>query len=134
LLVKTINGLADGTLKETPQISILNTQYSTLKHAPKIFTETCKIEWNKPTDEIFNLIRGLSPFPAAFSFLKDKMLKIYSGKKEIAKPSVAPGEFITDHKTFLKFAAADGYIHAAELQLEGKRKMLVDEFLRGYRF
>jgi methionyl-tRNA formyltransferase len=138
LLVKTIRGLADHTLTEKPQSPVtdsrLTTHDSRLKHAPKIFTETCKIDWNKPVEEIHNLIRGLSPFPAAFTFLKDKTLKIYKSKKEAASPSVAAGEYITDNKTFLKFAAANGYIHVLEIQLEGKRKMMVDEFLRGYRF
>jgi methionyl-tRNA formyltransferase len=135
LLVKTINGLAEGTLKEQPQalqVSPLTTH--DLKHAPKIFTETCKIDWNKPVDEVYNLIRGLSPFPAAFTFLKDKMLKIYSSKKETGTTAVASGELLTDNKTYLKFAAVDGYISVTDIQLEGKRKMLIDEFLRGYRF
>jgi len=134
LLVKTINGLAAGTLKEQPQVSVPSTQYSVLRHAPKIFTETCKIDWSKSTGEIYNLIRGLSPFPAAFTYLNDKMLKIYRGKKELTEPSVTPGAFLTDNKTYLKFAAADGYIHVMEIQLEGKKKMMMDEFLRGYRF
>jgi methionyl-tRNA formyltransferase len=134
LLVKTIQGLADESLKEKPQVSVLSTEYLVLRHAPKIFTETCKIDWNKPVEEIYNLIRGLSPFPAAFTFLKDKMLKIYKSKKEITTPSVATGEFLTDNKTWLKFAAPDGYIHVTEIQLEGKKKILIDEFLRGYRF
>jgi len=62
------------------------------------------------------------------------MLKIYKSKKEIATPTVASGGFLTDNKTYLKFAAANGYIHVTEIQLEGKKKMLIDEFLRGYRF
>lgn len=139
LLVKTIRGLADGSLKEIPQLlatqdSALTTDASQIKHAPKIFTETCKIDWNKPVAEIHNLIRGLSPFPAAFTSLKDKTFKIYKSKKEIATPSVATGEYLTDNRGFLKFAATDGYIHALEIQLEGKKKMTVEEFLRGYRF
>jgi methionyl-tRNA formyltransferase len=132
LLVKTIRGLADGSLQEIPQS--LTTDTSHLKHAPKIFTETCKIDWRKTVLEIHNLIRGLSPFPAAFTLLKDKTFKIYKSKKEQAIASAAPGDFLTDNKTYLKFAAADGYIHVLEIQLEGKKKMLVDEFLRGYRF
>ena len=152
LLVKTIRGLADHTLTEKPQSSIVSRRPSVentailpqhsplmtddprLKHAPKIFTETCKIDWRKPVDDIHNLIRGLSPFPAAFTFLKDKSLKIYKSKKEPASPSVEAGEYVTDNRTFLKFAATNGYIHVLEIQLEGKRKMMVDEFLRGYRF
>ena len=136
LLVKTIQGLADGSLKEKPQSSIANRQssVSALKHAPKIFTETCRIDWNKPAQEIYNLVRGLSPFPAAFTFLNDKMLKIYKSKKEITPPAAMPGSFLTDHKTYLKFACTDGFIYATEIQLEGKKKMMIDEFLRGYRF
>ncbi len=135
LLVKTIQRLANGTLQEKPQsLASEPVPDNSLRHAPKIFTETCKIDWHKSVNEIYNLIRGLSPFPAAFTYLNDKMLKIYKSKKETATPSVATGAFLTDNKTWLKFAAADGYIHVTEIQLEGKKKMLVDEFLRGYHF
>ena len=145
LLVKTVQGIANGTLKETPQSSIVNRQssisdpliitpHSPLKHAPKIFTETCKINWNKPVDEVHNLIRGLSPYPGAFSFLNNKMLKIYKSEKELKTPSIPVGEMETDRKTCLKFACPNGYINIKELQLEGKRKMGAEEFLRGYRF
>jgi methionyl-tRNA formyltransferase len=126
LLVKTVEGLANGTLKEIPQKTDGGT-----KHAPKIFTETCK---TKPAAEIHNLIRGLSPYPGAFSYLNDKMLKIFKAKKEPASHQQQPGEIDTDKKSYLKFACADGYIHVIELQLEGKKKMPVEEFLKGYRF
>ncbi|MBL7745769.1 MAG: methionyl-tRNA formyltransferase [Chitinophagaceae bacterium] len=138
LLVKTVKGIAEGTLKETPQSSVVSGEWSVsgsqLKHAPKIFTETCKIDFTKTTAEVHNLIRGLSPFPGAFTFLNDKMLKIYRSEKEIINPSIKPGEIDTDGKTFLKFACSNGYIHVKELQLEGKKKMSTGEFLRGYRF
>lgn len=144
LLVKTIRGLADGSLKEIPQSATLCLSKSTfppepilgssLKHAPKIFTETCRIDWNKTVDEVHNLVRGLSPFPGAFSYLGDKMLKIYRSEKEKVQPSIEPGNYDTDGKTFLKFACTDGFIHVKELQLEGKKKMLAEDFLRGYRF
>jgi methionyl-tRNA formyltransferase len=126
--------------QENVQYSMLNAQFSKetfhspLKHAPKIFTETCKIDWNKSIEEVHNLIRGLSPFPGAFTYLNDKMLKIYRSEKEITTPSVKPGEFETDGKTFLKFACVNGYIHIKELQLEGKKKMSIENFLRGHRF
>lgn len=133
LLVKTVEGLAAGILNEKPQAS--NHQPATsLKHAPKIFTETCKIDFTKTTPEVHNLIRGLSPFPGAFTSLDGKMLKIYRSKKEIIQTKSNAGEFETDGKTFLKFACADGYVHALELHLEGKKKMTVEDFLRGYRF
>jgi len=149
VLVETVKGLAAGTLTEKPQQSIVNSEGSmnqpaandspltihhSLKHAPKIFTDTCKIDWTRPVDEIYNLIRGLSPYPAAFTQLQGKTLKIYKAKKEPAPVTTAPGEWTTDHKTYIRFAAADGYIMATELQLEGKKKMTVEEFLRGYRF
>jgi len=131
LVLKTVNGLSSGDLKEIPQSSIGNP--SDIKHAPKIFTETARIDWTKPVDEIYNLIRGLSPYPAAFAYLDGKLLKIYKAKKEKAHPNLAPGEIETDKKSYLKFAASDGYINIEELQLEGKKRMNVVEFLRGYR-
>ncbi len=134
LLVETVKGFAEGSLKEQPQSTVNHQPLTEIKHAPKIFTETCKIDWNKSVDEIHNLIRGLSPFPAAFAFLHDKMLKIYRCKKEYSIPSHAIGEAVTDGKTFLKFTCSNGYIHVTELQLEGKKKMNVEDFLRGYKF
>jgi len=131
LLLKTVKGIADGSLQEIPQPAV---EVSALKHAPKIFTETSNIDWNNPIDSIFNLIRGLSPFPAAFTYLDDKMLKIFSSHKEKVSISVEPGEYLTDKKTFLKFAGTDGFIHVDELQLEGKKRMKIGDFLRGYKF
>jgi len=129
LLVRTVKEL--NSLEETPQIN--STGNTLLKTAPKIGTETCKIDWNKQANEIHNLIRGLSPSPGAFCFLHDKMLKIYRSKKEITKPTYAIGEVVSDGKGFLKFTCADGYIHALELQPEGKKRMPVEDFLRGYK-
>ena len=132
VLIKTINSIADNSLNEKPQSAISN-QASDIKHAPKINTETCKIDWNKSTDNIYNLIRGLSPFPTAFSFLDDKMLKIYSCKKEITTHEYVTGSLHSDGKTFLKFACADGFILCSDIQLQGKKRMQVEDFLRGYR-
>ena len=128
LLVKTVKGIAEGTLKEIPQHTVV-----VLKHAPKIFTETCKIDWSKAAHEIYNLIRGLSPFPAAFTMLDGKTLKVYHSKKEETTPGIVPGNYETDKKTYLKFACTDGYIYLEEIQLEGKKKMKIEDFLRGYR-
>jgi methionyl-tRNA formyltransferase len=131
LLVKTVTALASHQLKETPQRSTEG-----LKHAPKIFTETCHIDFTKKAGEVHNLIRGLSPFPGAFTHINGKMLKIYrSLKEEVSLPiDTAPGTPVTDGKSFLKFACSNGYVYALELQLEGKKKMTVEDFLRGYRF
>lgn len=130
LLVKTVAGLAAGTLTEKPQTG--NPEH--LKHAPKIHTDTCRINWSRSAGEIYNHVRGLSPYPGAFTVLNEKMLKIYQCEKEIVFPKSTEGDYETDGKTFLKFACADGYIHLTQIQLEGKKKMEITEFLRGYRF
>ena len=145
LLVRTIRELEAGTLKEIPQEGPIHHPGLTdspmtidptgfLKHAPKIFTETGKIDWNKPVTEIYNLIRGLSPFPAAYTQLDSKLLKIYRAGKTIGAPTVAPGQYSTDKKKFFRFACPDGEISLEEIQLEGKKKMRIDDFLRGYKF
>lgn len=135
LLVKTVRGLTDGTLTEIPQsLPPLTPNHSPIKHAPKINNDTCKIDWNQTIEKIFNLIRGLSPFPTAFTLLNEKKLKIFSSKKELTSPTIKPGEYETDGKTFLKYACSNGYLLLEEIQLEGKKKMSVEDFLRGYRF
>ena len=134
LLVKTIKELADGTLKEKPQSSVASGQSSVVKHAPKIFADTCKINWNKPVDEVFNLIRGLAPYPGAFTFLNGKKLKIYRAQKIYKIQAALPGICETDKKTYLHFSCTDGFICILELQLEGKKKMGFTDFLRGYHF
>ncbi len=153
LLVKTVKGLADGSLQEKAQEILvhqllpaidntravppqkpISSHAPLLKHAPKIHTDTCRINWSHTVDQVHNLIRGLSPYPAAFTIVNEKMLKIFRAKKEIVFPKNTEGDYETDEKTYLKFACADGYIHLLEVQLEGKKKMEITEFLRGYRF
>lgn len=140
LLVRTVAGLAEGTLKETPQLSTGNLpageadRPETLKHAPKIFTETCRIDFSKTVNEVHNLVRGLSPFPGAFTSLDGKTLKIFRTEKQPGSTGSACGSFETDKKQFLKFACADGYVLVKELQLEGKKRMAIEDFLRGYHF
>lgn len=133
LLVTTLTKLITHTLVEKEQETIINEDPSLLKHAPKIFTETCTIDWHNSTDSIYNLIRGLSPFPGALTKLDDKIFKIFAAQKEICNHAHLAGATITDHKTYLKFACADGYIHVLDLQLEGKKRMQVQDFLRGYK-
>lgn len=130
LLVKTIRLLADGQLKEIPQQNIVGE----IKHAPKLFTETGNIDWNKNVEEIYNLIRGLSPYPGAYTKLHNKSLKIFAVEKLLDKPEITTGTIKTDEINFLQFAGKNGYIKVNTLQLEGKKKMEIKEFLRGYRF
>lgn len=131
LLVETVNGFNTNTLKEKSQDAF--NEHMTLKHAPKIFTETCIIDWGRSTLDIHNLIRGLSPFPGALTKLDGKVLKIYKSNTEHEQHQHPMGAVFTDGKNFLKFATSDGYIHVLDLQLEGKKKMSVTDFLRGYR-
>ena len=134
LLVKTIKGLVDETLKEMPQHnSSLTTPHSPLKQAPKLHTDNGRINWSDSVENIHNLIRGLSPYPGAFTILNEKMFKIFRSQKEIIFPKGTEGDHETDGKTYLKFTCADGYLHVREVQLEGKKKMLIEEFLRGFR-
>lgn len=133
LLVKTVNELTEGNLTEVAQPSSPEGKVRELHHAPKIFTETCEIDWNKNVDDIYNLIRGLSPYPAAFTFLQGKKMKIYLSEKEKNTSCNEPGKLFTDNKTFLKFSGNDGFISLKEIQLEGKKRMYIKDFLRGWR-
>jgi methionyl-tRNA formyltransferase len=134
VLVETVKGLAAGSLQKLAQSSVVSGKSSVLKHAPKIFTETCRINWEQPVDVLHNFIRGLSPFPGALTTLDGKVLKVYRSKKELAAHTHRAGKVFSDGKTFLKFACTNGYIHIIDLQLEGKKRMLVEDFLRGYHF
>jgi methionyl-tRNA formyltransferase len=130
LLVETVKGLAEGTLKELPQEAI---DAGSLKHAPKIFKEHMLIDWNKPAEEVHNLIRGLSPHPAAYTMLQDKFLKIYRSHFSIENHGKEPGTLDTDGKKYMRFATPDGWLYADELQQEGKKRMEAEVFLRGFR-
>lgn len=132
LLVQTVQGVMDGTLQPVPQQAVMQNE-NEIKHAPKIHTDTCRIDWSKGVHHIHNLIRGLSPYPAAFTQLGGKTFKIYKAEKEVTTPAEAPGAFTTDGKSFFKFACPDGYMVVKELQLEGKKRLPVADFLRGFR-
>jgi methionyl-tRNA formyltransferase len=129
LLVKTVKAVESDKYTEQPQAHLLDGAEP--KHAPKIFKEDCKVEWNNTVERVYNLIRGLSPYPTAFTELNGKILKIYNSTKEVATVDATAGAYSTDNKTYLKFACTDGYIHVTDIQLEGKKRMNVEEFLRG---
>jgi methionyl-tRNA formyltransferase len=131
LLVKTLHGLFDNSIKAVPQEQVIGND--TLKHAPKIFTKDCEIDWNKPCASIHNLIRGLAPFPGAITKIDGKIVKLFLTQIIESTPTEAPGTFITDGKTFAKIACKDGYIGLANIQWEGKKRMPIIDFLRGYR-
>jgi methionyl-tRNA formyltransferase len=128
VLLKTVNAIASGNYPLLPQDHITD-----VKHAPKIFKETCRIDWGRDAASIYNLIRGLSPYPAAWTTLQGKTLKVYAADKTIEIHEKPIGELETDGKTYLRYSCADGYISLTDLQLEGKKRMGVEEFLRGYK-
>ena len=131
LLVKTVKGVESGRYKENPQSLLLAGME--LKPAPKIFKEDCLIDWNQPVLSVYNKIRGLSPVPTAYTTLNGKILKIFRAVYEPETHDMQPGHFVTDHKSYLKFAARDGFVSLTEVQLEGKKQMGIAEFLRGIR-
>ncbi len=126
LVLKTVQAIEAGNCPSQPQVVT-----GTLKTAPKIFKETCRINWNQPAIHIHNFVRGLSPYPAAWTVWNNKTYKIF---KTIALPSgnaEKAGHYLTDNKTFLNVHTAEGMISVLELQPEGKRRMTIEEFFRG---
>ena len=156
LVLKTVNQIESGNLTSTPQdaivgtrhavsatsetcpqLSTLNSQLSTtLKPAPKIFKETCRINFNATAESVRNLVRGLAPYPAAWIELTDPAgnttnMKIYEVNKELCTPSRPTGTLICDGKKILKVAVLDGYIHLDQVQLAGKKRMPAADLMRG---
>lgn len=130
LLIRTVNAIKKNDIHPIPQDSI---DTENLKHAPKIFKEDCLINWENDSVKIYNLIRGLSPYPTAFTHIDGKVLKIYESEIIIEKHDLKPGTYISDGKNELKFATKDGFLKLLEIQIEGKKRMSVSDFLRGYR-
>lgn len=126
VLRKTVDAIAEGDYPQIPQEDTGN-----LKTAPKIFKDDCKIDWTRSVSEIYNFIRGLSPYPGAFTELEGKIFKIFRGEARPEKSSAIPGSYSTDGKTFLRFHTSDGCIEVKECQIAGKKKMSVEEYLRG---
>jgi len=131
LLVKTVKGVESGRYNEHPQSQLA--EGVELRLAPKLFKEDCVIDWKQQAEAIYNKIRGLSPVPTAYTTLNGKTLKIYRSEFERAEPGVTPGNFITDGKTYLKYATPDGFVSLTDVQLEGKKQMGIEQFLRGVR-
>ncbi|MBE7178236.1 MAG: methionyl-tRNA formyltransferase, partial [Mucilaginibacter polytrichastri] len=129
LLVATIRKMEAGTIEEIPQEKLETG--TVLKSAPKLSKETARIDWQQPVKKVYDHIRGLSPYPAAYTTFQDKTLKIYLAAMEEQEPGIQPGAFLSDGKTFLKFACAGGFIKVKDVQLEGKKRMPVTDFLRG---
>ncbi len=134
LVVETVENILSGNVKPIPQEEL--TTDEPLRPAPKIFKETCEIDWTNGVEATYNFVRGLSPYPAAWTTLHDgdksKVLKVYATRKEICAPQHATGTIVTDGKTFLKVAQPDGYQQLVTIQLAGKKRMDIADFLRGF--
>ncbi len=135
LTLKTVKSIENDDFKTFIQDEII-CKNEILKNAPKIFKETCKINWGKSSKDIYNHIRGLSPVPCAWTnFLikkKCKILKIFSSKIEISKHNFEICKIISDNKNYLKIAVKDGFIFIEELQMMGKKRMPIKNFLNGF--
>jgi methionyl-tRNA formyltransferase len=136
LVLKTVDAIIEQNYTPLNQNTLINNS-SEIKHAPKIFKTDCKIDWAKDMNSIHNLIRGLSPYPAAWTEIynsdkKSIQLKIFSTRKEEVIHNNEIGEIITDLKTYFKVSVNNGFINILELQMAGKKRMPVNEFLRGF--
>lgn len=135
LVLHTVKGLAEGTLQARSQEQLMPPD-GTLKPAPKIRKEDCRIEWSDQGRKVVNLIRGLSPYPGAFTTLvkEDRtslICKIYEASFQEAIHTDPPGSILSDGKKYLNAAVSDGYVSIGSIQLEGKRRMGITEFLAG---
>jgi len=131
LVLKTVKAIEQGDFPSTPQ-----TTSSEIKHAPKIFKETCQINWKQSSEQIRNFVRGLSPYPAAWTELNGKVFKVFTVHRlpatlDNSLRNVDCGQIHTDHKTYLHIKTSDGWISIDEFQPEGKKRMNVQEFFRG---
>ncbi|MDR1763242.1 MAG: methionyl-tRNA formyltransferase [Dysgonamonadaceae bacterium] len=135
LVLRTVDAIFAGKAQAVPQ-SEAAVDAASLKPAPKIFKETCQIDWNKSAKAVYNFIRGLSPYPAAVTELKTAdgnplNLKIFEAEK-ILKPHELPtGSIVSDGKKFMDVAATDGFIRLKSIQQAGKKRMNIEDFLRG---
>ncbi len=136
LLLETLKVLEDGSVKGISQEQLIANE-NTLKPAPKIFKDTCKINWHKDSQSIYNFIRGISPYPGAWTLLRKKetttVFKIYSSKYTIEAHNFVPGQIITKND-FIAIATTNGFIQPIEIQMEGKKKMTIREFMNGFSF
>ncbi len=126
LVLNTVRAIEVGNAPSLPQ-----PETGEIHHAPKIFKETCEIQWSKTASEVRNLVRGLSPYPAAWTVLHKKIFKIFKISFTNLQKEGAPGDFFTEAKNYLYIRASDQWISVDEFQPEGKRRMNVREYLAG---
>ncbi|WP_210486191.1 methionyl-tRNA formyltransferase [Rufibacter aurantiacus] len=131
LLLETVSAIAEERVRPYPQPQ----PEEPLRMAPKIFKQTCQIDWNQPAQQVHNFVRGLSPYPAAWTVLEEKQFKVFSGRILENGPETQPGTYSTDDKSYLHITCGNGTTYAVEeLQMEGKKRMNIQDFLRGFTF
>lgn len=135
LVVETVDAILEGTITPIPQEEMA--VVGELRPAPKIFKETCRIDWNQPVKRVYDFIRGLSPYPAAWSELVNPqgeavVVKVFESEKLTESHSFVPGTIVTDGKSYLKVAVTDGFVAIRALQLPGKKRLATAELLRGF--
>jgi methionyl-tRNA formyltransferase len=137
LVLKTTEAILNGNINPVEQKKLAD-QSIELKSAPKIFREDCRIDWAKGTDEVYNKVRGLSPYPAAFTYFTSPsgesfLVKIYKTAKSFADKNAGTSVIDTDGKSYLSVTTTDGVLQIKEIQQAGKRIMNIEDFLRGFR-
>ena len=137
LVTETVDLLLDGKTDAIPQEEFYK-DAAELRPAPKIFKDTCHIDWNQPVKKIYDFVRGLSPYPAAWTELisadgKRMVLKVYQTKKRPATHNFPVGSIHTDHKSYIDVAVKDGFLRLHSLQLAGKKRMNITDFLNGFK-
>lgn len=136
LVLETVDKIMEGTITAIPQDQLATV--GELKPAPKIFKATCRINWEQPVKKIYDFIRGLSPYPAAWAELilsdtQTSVIKIFDSSKIVEKHDLSTGTLVSDGKTYLNVAVPDGFLSLKTLQLAGKKRLDINEFLRGFK-
>lgn len=137
LVLKTVDALAGGKVEPIDQTKLID-QTLRMMPAPKIFKEDCQIDWTRDAESVRNLIRGLSPYPTAWTELEHRekheiiTAKIFEARRDYSNLPAAPGTILCDGKKYLKIACPDGWLSITDIQLSGKKRMKIDELLRGF--
>ncbi|MEP2024590.1 MAG: methionyl-tRNA formyltransferase [Reichenbachiella sp.] len=129
LVLKTVQNIENQNVELSPQV-----ESNALKSAPKIHKETCEIQWNHESEQIRNFVRGLSPYPSAWTTINNKKFKVYKVQSAERNANKEVGQMDTDNKTYLSIKTKDGWLDLLDLQMEGKKRMQIQDLLRGFKF
>jgi methionyl-tRNA formyltransferase len=125
VMLQSLQLIQEGKIQGTPQAQ------GSHKLAPKIFKSHCQIDWNNTGQSIINLVRGMSPYPAAYTLLNHKQVKVFMAQFEPNTTTEEPGKVLSDQKSYVKVSCLDGFVHLLDVQMESKKRMDIESFLRG---